>query len=364
MDIFPPGSKIGILGGGQNARMTAMAAARLGYKCHIYCESDDEPALHVADAHTIASYTDENALEKFAPAVDLVTLEWENVPLQSSTIIGKIKPVLPGPHALCVAQDRGMEKIFARQHDIPTTAFAMVNSEKQLDDLMKTFSLPAILKPTRMSYEDVEKIVITRDFNVSEAWRAMGSESGILEAFVDFACEVSIIVVRRADGEMVFYPAVETFHRDHILTKSRAPADIDPAIANEALSLARSVAEKLEITGLLAVGMFVLKEPDAKGKRVLLNKIAPRTHSSGHWTIDACACSQFEQLIRAICGLPLGSTEPHSRADMIKLFDKDIDEWAELLKDSSACLHIYGKADKLKGVKTGHVTFLKGLWNK
>ena len=188
----------------------------------------------------------------------------------------------------------------------------------------------------------------------------MGGTVGILESFVDFACEISVIVARRADGATAAYPAVENIHKNQILSETHAPANIDPVLAKEADHIARRLAEKLNVVGLLAVEMFVLKHPDKNGHRVLVNEIAPRPHNSGHWTMDACACSQFEQLVRAVCGLPLGSTEPHHHAVMRNLIGEEVNKWPLLLEDPSACVHLYGKTDVRTGRKMGHVNFLKG----
>jgi len=362
MKTVPPGSTIGILGGGQLGRMTALTAARLGYRCHIFCPDKNEPAVAVAAAHTQGSFTDHVALEKFAKEVDVVTLEWENVPLEALEILAPHVVVHPGVNVLRVAQDRAQEKTFARSIDIGTADFIVVNSAAELEQALKSFPLPAILKSTRMGYDGKGQVKITQGMKTDTAWKEMGGRVGILEAFVDFACEVSVIVACREDGAMVSYPAVENIHRNHILAETHAPANIDPAIAKEAEHLARKMAEKLNVVGLLAVEMFVLKQPNAKGKRVLMNEIAPRPHNSGHWTMDACACGQFEQLIRAICGLPLGSILPHSRAVMHNLIGDEVHRWTQLMQDPQACVHLYGKTEARPGRKMGHVTYLKGAW--
>jgi 5-(carboxyamino)imidazole ribonucleotide synthase len=362
MKIIPPGSCIGILGGGQLARMTAMAAARLGYCCHIFCPGRDEPALQVAAASTIAPYNDQKALESFAAAVDVATLEWENIPLEALDIVGKKTALHPSREALRISQDRGEEKNFARKAGLGTTDFAIVRSVDELKKALGNFPLPVILKSTRMGYDGKGQVKIVAGVNPDVAWKEMGGEVGILEAFIDFACEVSVIIARRADGATAAFPVVENIHRNHILAETHAPAGIDKSIADEAEHLARTLAEKLNVVGLLAVEMFVLRQPNAEGKRVLMNEIAPRPHNSGHWTIDACGVSQFEQLVRAICGLPLGSPAAHSRAVMHNLLGKDIERWPDLLKDPNACVHLYGKAEMRDGRKMGHVTYLKGAW--
>jgi 5-(carboxyamino)imidazole ribonucleotide synthase len=358
MKTFPPGSTIGILGGGQLGRMTALAAARLGYRCHIFCPDADEPAVEVAAAHTQASFTDKAALESFAASVDVVTLEWENVPLAALDILRAKVPVYPSPEVLRVAQDREREKTFARKLGVGTADFVMVTSAAELQRAMTRFSLPAILKSARMGYDGKGQVRIEIGTDPLAAWRDMGGETGILESFVDFACEISVIVARRADGASVAYPPVQNIHRNHILAETHAPAALDPAVAREAGHIARQLAEKLDVVGLLAVEMFVLRQPDEAGRFVLVNEIAPRPHNSGHWTMDACACSQFEQLVRAVCGLPLGSTMPLRHAVMHNLIGDEVKRWPEFLADPNACVHLYGKADIRAGRKMGHVTVL------
>lgn len=362
MNTLLAGSIIGILGGGQLARMTAMAAARLGFSCHVYCPSDEEPAVAVCAAHTQGAFDDVEALTRFAKAVDVVTLEWENVPLAALDVIAAHTAVFPSASVLRVAQDRGLEKRFAREVGVGTADFAIVKSADELRSAMERFTLPAILKSTRMGYDGKGQIKVTPDMDAQTAWDAIGSDEGILEAFVDFEKEVSVIVVRREDGALTAFPVVENIHRNHILAETHAPADIDPEVAKEATALASQLATQLHVVGLLAVELFVLKEPNAKGQRVLMNEIAPRPHNSGHWTIDACTCSQFEMLVRAIAGLPLGSAVPHSKAVMLNILGEDMGRCRSWIADPNACLHLYGKKEARDGRKMGHVTFLKGAW--
>lgn len=361
MKLIPPGSTIGILGGGQLGRMTAMAAARLGYHCHVFCPDADEPAIEVAAKHTKASFDDKAALESFAASVDVVTFDWENIPASALDIVRAKKNVHPSADVLRVAQDREQEKTFARKLGIGTADFTVVNSAAELKQAVAKLHGPSILKSTRMGYDGKGQVKIAKDTDAAAAWREMGGEAGILESFVDFACEVSVIVARRADGATATYPPVQNIHRNHILAETHAPAQLDPKIAHEAEHMARLLAEKLNVVGLLAVEMFVLKQPDANGRHVVMNEIAPRPHNSGHWTIDACACSQFEQLVRAICGLPLGSTKVLRHAVMHNLIGDDVKRWQEYLENPNACLHLYGKADIRPGRKMGHVTVLGSI---
>ena len=362
MKTLPPGSIIGILGGGQLGQMTALAAAKLGYRCHIFCPDENEPAVAVSAFHTKASFNDRAALEAFAKAVDVVTLEWENVPLESLEIIGQYVAVYPSVDVLRVAQDREQEKSFARSLGIGTTDFMIVHSAGELEQALKSFQLPAILKSTRMGYDGKGQVKISAGIDAASAWNEMGAPVGILEAYVDFLCEVSVIVAARADGAMVTFPVVENIHRNHILAETHAPANIDRKIADEAEHVARRLATRLKLVGILAVEFFVLREPNAQGQRVLMNEIAPRPHNSGHWTMDACPTSQFEQLVRAVCGLPLGDVTPHSRAIMHNLIGADFNQWPQLLQDPQSCLHLYGKSEVRAGRKMGHVTVLKGPW--
>ena len=317
--------------------------------------------LQVAAAHTIAAFTDHAALEKFASQVNVVTLEWENVPLEALDIVAKHTGLHPSRDVLRVSQDRVEEKTLPAV-GVGTADFVLVNSAAELEKALREFPLPAILKSTRMGYDGKGQVKIAQGMSAEAAWKEMGSNAGILECFVDFACEISVIVARRADGATAAYPAVENIHRNHILAETHAPANIERAIAEDAEHRARTLAEKLNVVGLLAVEMFVLRQPNAKGQRVLMNEIAPRPHNSGHWTIDACAVSQFEQLVRAVCGLPLGSPAAHSRAVMHNLLGDDIKRWPEILLEQNACLHLYGKAEARQGRKMGHVTYLKGTW--
>lgn len=364
MNTLPAGSIIGILGGGQLGRMIAMAAARLGFRCHIYCSDPNEPALQVSAFHTVAAFDDEEALTRFAKSVSVVTLEWENVPLAAIDTIAAHVAVYPGASVLRVAQDRGLEKRFAREAGIGTAEFKLIHSLQELETTLETFPLPAILKSTRMGYDGKGQAKIQSRNDAAAAWRDMGSDEGILEAFVPFEREVSVIVARSQDGAVVAYPVCENVHRNHILAETTVPAAIDNKTSQEAIGIASRLATQLHVVGLLAVEMFVLKEPNEKGQRVLMNEIAPRPHNSGHWTIDACSCSQYEMLVRAVCGLPLGNTTPHSKSQMINILGEDLGKCQGYVADPNACLHLYGKSEARTGRKMGHVTILKGSWSE
>jgi 5-(carboxyamino)imidazole ribonucleotide synthase len=348
-----PGAAIGILGGGQLGRMTALAAARLGFRCHVFATEADSPAAQVCGAATVAEFSDREALERFASAVDIATFEFENIPAEAVRWVSAVRSVLPRPEILEIAQDRLREKDFLRSIDVGTAAYREVADAAALLRAMRDFGYPAVLKSVRMGYDGKGQVTLTPDTKAEEAWRRMGGEIGILESFVDYACEISVIVARGRNGAWATYPPVENQHVSHILDTTIAPARIAPEIAMRAEVIARHIAEKLDLVGVLAVEMFVTQSGD-----ILVNEIAPRPHNSGHWTIDACITSQFEQLVRALCGLPLGSVEHHSDAVMKNLVGSDVEKWRDALNDPLAKLHLYGKTETQPGRKMGHVTRL------
>ena len=351
--MLAPGATIGILGGGQLGRMTALAAASLGYRCHVFADEPDSPASQVCAAATVAEYTDREALERFAGVIEIATCEFENVPAASVRHVAASKPVRPGPEILEIAQDRLREKDFLRSIGVETTAYREIFDPTALVRAMRDFGYPAVLKTVRLGYDGKGQVLLTPEIEAEEAWQRMGGEIGILEGFVDFSCEISVIVARSASGAWATYPPVENQHVNHILDTSIAPARVPPETAMRAEAIARHVAEKLDLVGILAVEMFVTQSGG-----LLVNEIAPRPHNSGHWTIDACYTSQFEQLVRAVCGLPLGSVANHSDAVMKNLLGNDVERWSEALGDPLAKLHLYGKTEIQPGRKMGHVTRL------
>jgi 5-(carboxyamino)imidazole ribonucleotide synthase len=351
--MLAPGSTIGILGGGQLGRMTALAAARLGYRCHVFADEPDSPTAQVCGVATVAEFGDREALERFAGAVDIITFEFENIPAEAVRRVAALKPVLPRPEILEIAQDRLREKDFLRSIDVETTAYREISDPAALLRAMRDFGCPAVLKTVRLGYDGKGQVTLTPEITAEEAWRRMVGESGILEGFVDFACEISVIVARSANGAWATYPPVENQHVNHVLDTTIAPARIPAETATRAEAIAHHVAEKLDLIGVLAVEMFV-----TESGAILVNEIAPRPHNSGHWTIDACFTSQFEQLVRAICGLPLGSVERHSDAVMRNLLGGDVAQWRDALNDPLAKLHLYGKTEIQPGRKMGHVTRL------
>jgi 5-(carboxyamino)imidazole ribonucleotide synthase len=348
-----PGAVIGILGGGQLGRMTALAAARLGYRCHVFAPEPDGPAAQVTSLATIAPYEDSAALARFAHAVDVITIEFENLPLGPVAELARVKPVRPAPEVLAVCQDRAQEKTFLQRIGAPTTRSWVVRDAGDLARALDEHGGRSVLKTARFGYDGKGQQTLRPGADPSAAWARLAVDVGVLEAWVDFAAEISVITARAADGEMVCYPPVQNHHQEHILARTIAPAPIAPGLAAEAIALAQQIAAALEIVGLLAVEMFVTREG-----RLLVNELAPRPHNSGHWTIDACAVSQFEQLVRAVCGLPLGAPAPFAGAVMDNLLGAAVEGWLDLLTEPGARVHFYGKREIRSGRKLGHVTRL------
>lgn len=350
---LPPGSIIGIIGGGQLGRMTALAAARLGYRVHIFCPDSDSPASHVASASTVAAYDDIAALTAFASAVDVVTFEFENIPVASVKALTELVPVRPSWTVLEVAQDRCREKQFFNDLGIETAPWAPVRSSADLKAAVAALGTPSILKTARMGYDGKGQTKILADTDLDQAWHDLNADEAILEGFVEFLGEVSVIVARGDDGSISLFDPSWNVHTNHILDTTTIPAPITQAQADAALAVGRNCAQALNLVGLLAVELFLTKDG-----HILANEMAPRPHNSGHWTMDACITDQFEQFVRAVCGLPFGSPQRHSNAIMTNLIGDDLLKWHELLSDPTAKLHLYGKAEARAGRKMGHVTKL------
>ncbi len=361
MTALPPGSTIGILGGGQLGRMLAMAAARLGLRSHIFAPEADSPAFEVAAERTLASYDDEKALLAFARGIDVATYEFENIPVATVEFLAKHIPVRPGAKALSCAQDRINEKTLARNLGAGTAEFSEVNSDRDLQKALSIIPPPCILKTRRFGYDGKGQAKILKLDDARLAWDAMRESPSILESFVNFQLEVSVVAARSVDGEFRAFDVTENEHRNHILHRSLAPARITQAAANEAIAIAEKFARELDYVGVFAIEFFALHE---MGNDVLyVNEMAPRVHNSGHWTIDGAVTSQFEQHIRAVAGWPLGSTARKAPAvEMINLIGDDILAWKEIAADTGAFLHHYGKKDARPGRKMGHVNrLLPGL---
>ncbi len=348
---------VGILGGGQLGRMMALAAAELGLSCHVYCPDPKSPAFAVAAARTIAPYDDEAALAAFAAAVDVVTYEFENVPIATARFLAERVAVLPSPHSLEIAQDRFFEKDLMTRLGIPAAGFGEVAKQGDIYSALARTGRPAILKTRRLGYDGKGQALIRAGDDPVSAWRAIGEVPAILESFVAFEREISVIIARGREGALRAFDVAENIHSGGILAETRVPAALPSATAEAAIALAGRIAEALDHVGVLAVEMFVV--PAESEKRLLVNEIAPRVHNSGHWTSDACISSQFEQHIRAICGWPLGDPCRHSDAVMTNLIGEGVATWPILAAEPGARLHIYGKSEMLPGRKMGHVTRLQ-----
>lgn len=355
MTNLKPGATIGILGGGQLGRMLALAAAPLGLKTHIFAPEPESPAFEVSGAYTIARYDDKAALAKFAAAIDAATYEFENVPADTAAFLEGRTLLRPGARALAVAQDRMAEKTLARDLEIATPPFAGVDDLASLNAALAAIGAPAVLKTRRMGYDGKGQAKIMIAGDAEAAWAIIGRQPAILEGFVAFSLEISVVAARGADGAFAPFAVCENEHRDHILSLTRAPARISETLAQKAIETARKIGEALDYVGVFAVELFVA--PDGDRPRVLFNEIAPRVHNSGHWTIEGAETSQFEQHMRAVAGWPLGSTGIAGReATMENLIGADADRWAALLAEPGAHLHLYGKGDARPGRKMGHVT--------
>ena len=345
-----PGSVIGILGGGQLGRMTALAAARLGYGCHVVAPEAGSPTALVAGTETVSPYEDFTALARFADSIDVATFEFENLPVESIEFLEKRVPVHPGLKSLAVAQDRLVEKKFLRSIDIPIAPFSEVNNAEMLIKALAELGTPAVLKTARLGYDGKGQVLISKDTNLDDAYRTMGALRGVLEKWIDFKMEISVIIARRTNGKSAIFDPTENQHQNHILDTSISPARISKTLTDKAKVIAEQIAAALNIVGLLAVEMFVTQDDG-----LLVNEIAPRPHNSGHWTQDGCATSQFELFVRAICGQPLGSTERRFDTIMTNLIGDQINSWPAVLKEANSHLHLYGKSEARKGRKMGHV---------
>jgi 5-(carboxyamino)imidazole ribonucleotide synthase len=354
-----PGDTIGILGGGQLGRMLALAAARLGLKCQVFAADPDSPAFDVVQNATCAEYADVEALELFASDVDVVTYEFENIPAATAMILAARRPVLPNYRILETVQDRLIEKNFVTGLGIGTADYADVQSAQGLREAVKTIGLPAVIKTRRFGYDGKGQTLIREGDDLDQVWDDLATKAAILEAFVPFEREISVIVARGADGSVECFDVTENEHRDHILKYSRVPAAIPDTLAAQARDIAGKIATALDYIGVMAVEMFVV--PGANGPTLLVNEIAPRVHNSGHWTLDGASISQFEQHIRAVAGWPLGPTAAIARVEMLNLLGDEVDGWRRFAAEPETRLHLYGKRDAKPGRKMGHINRVKGL---
>ncbi|MDQ2773329.1 MAG: 5-(carboxyamino)imidazole ribonucleotide synthase [Acidobacteriota bacterium] len=350
-----PGSAIGVLGSGQLGRMFAIAARRMGYRVHTLSPDSDTPTGQVADVEVNASYDDLDAVRKFASGVSAVTFEFENVPAATAAAAAECAPVRPSGHILHITQHRLREKTFLSESGFPVTRFRRVESREELGDSAKEIGLPAILKTADFGYDGKGQFRITADSQFDAAWKAVGQRVAVLEAMVDFECEISVVAARGADGAFIHYGATENHHVNGILDISIAPARVPDRVSRQAEEIARAVLEKLDVVGVLCVEFFVRRDGS-----LLINELAPRPHNSGHFTFDANLTSQFEQQLRATCALPLGGVAQFAPAAMANLLG-DIwtngePDWEAAASSPNVKLHLYGKEEPRPGRKMGHLT--------
>ena len=353
-----PGAQLGLLGGGQLGRMFVIAARTMGYRVTVLDPDADSPAAQIADRHLAADYDDERVLEQLARDCAAVTTEFENVPASSLEFLAARVPVRPGAKAVAIAQNRALEKTFLRDNGFATARFALVGDASAVDSALYAVGSPALLKTTRLGYDGKGQARVDDLGTARQAFAALGGVACVLEERVALEREISVVLARGADGEVRCYPVTENRHRDGILDVSLAPARVTEELRTRATAMAAAIAAKLDYCGVLAVEFFVCQDG-----RLLVNELAPRPHNSGHWTLDAAATSQFEQQVRALCGLPLGDPRAHGAAAMVNLLGDlwhgpNPPAWDRILCHPAAKLHLYGKPEARPGRKMGHATCL------
>ena len=357
MRVIPPGSTVGVLGSGQLGRMFAIAARRMGYRVHTLSPDTDTPTGQVADLEINAPYDDLDAVRDFARNVSVITFEFENVPSATVAAAAEFAPVRPGGRVLHICQERLREKRFLEDAGLPVTPFSPVSSLQDLHAGLTRLGTPAVLKTAAFGYDGKGQHRIGAPGEADEVWAAVAGQSAVLESFVSFEHEVSVVAARGLDGAFAHFGVIENIHRRHILDVSVAPARIPAQVAQRAVELTRAVLEALEVVGVLCVEFFLNRDGS-----LLINELAPRPHNSGHFTFDACATSQFEQQLRAVCGLPLGSTaqlRPAAMANLLgELWRKGEPRWERALSNPNIKLHLYGKLEPRPGRKMGHLTAL------
>ena len=354
--VYLPGSTIGVMGGGQLGRMFAMAARRMGYRVHVYTPEKNGPAAQFADAATEADYLDENAVRRFAREVDLITFEFENIPAETVSWCAFHRDVRPNGNVLQIAQHRLREKTFLAENGFPVPQFRAVSGRAELESAVELIGRAAILKTAAFGYDGKgQQTIASRELD--DVWSTRAGDELILERTIDFEKEISVIVARDPNGNMATFPIAENVHRNHILDVTVVPASISSSVAKQAVDLAAAIAEKLDPVGLLAVEMFVETSGD-----VLVNELAPRPHNSGHWSIEGCVTSQFEQHVRAVCGLKLGAVDllrPAAMANLLgEVWQDGEPNWAGALEVPAVHLHLYGKTEPRPRRKMGHLTAL------
>jgi len=352
-----PGASIGVLGSGQLGRMFAIAARRMGYRVHVFSPESDTPTGQVADVEVSAPYEDLDAVRQFSRTVEVVTFEFENVPADTAAAAAECVDVRPAGRVLHITQNREREKRFLAEAGLPVPQFEAVRSPVERDNAIARLGCPAVLKTARFGYDGKGQARVETPAGAAAAWDAIGGQDAVLEEHIDFACELSVVAARGLDGAMATYGAVENRHARHILDITIAPAAVPPDVGRRAVDLAYGVLEALDVVGVLCVELFLSRDG-----RLLINELAPRSHNSGHFTVDASVTSQFEQQLRAVCGLPLGSTAQMSPAAMANLLG-DLwlggePRWEAACAFPNVKLHLYGKAAARAGRKMGHLTAL------
>lgn len=355
--MIAPNSTIGVLGSGQLGRMFALSARQMGYRVHTFSPESDTPTGQVADAETCAAYEDLKAVRDFAKSVDVITFEFENVPFSTVQAAEHFAPVFPKGEILHTTQNRLREKTFLLQNGFPVTPFRHIKTLSELQNAVAEIGFPSILKTAGFGYDGKGQVRIKSSDDCEPAFIELNQQDAVLEAFVDFEKEVSVVAARDAKGNFAHFGIIENHHENHILDVSFAPANVSSKLQTEAIEITREIFAKLDVVGVMCVEFFV-----TKNERLLVNELAPRPHNSGHLTIDACQTSQFEQQLRAVCGLPLGSTgffKPCAMANLLgDLWRNGEPKWQNALEFSNVKLHLYGKAEPRNGRKMGHLTVL------
>lgn len=353
--VILPGATIGVLGSGQLGRMFALAARSMGYRVVAFSPDGDSPTGQIADGEIVAPYDDLERVRAFASAVDVVTFEFENVLAATANTAAEVAPVRPSGAVLQITQHRLREKTFLAEHGFPVTPFAAVHSADELRAALATLGTPAVLKTAGWGYDGKGQKKIMSPSEADAAWQSLETDEAVLEAFIDFEQEVSVVAARGLDGTVATFDVVANEHRNHILDISTAPAQLSPALRTTAIEVARGVLEQLDVVGVLCVEFFV-----GRDQRLMINELAPRPHNSGHLTIDACVTSQFEQQVRTVCNLPLGSTEllrPVAMANLLgDVWQAGPPDFAAALRSPEIKLHLYGKQEPRPGRKMGHLT--------
>ena len=353
--VIAPGSALGVLGSGQLGRMFTIAARRMGYRVHTFSPDEDTPTGQVADVEVTAPYDDLEALRAFAAQVDVVTFEFENVPIDAIDAVETVAPVRPSAVALHTAQQRVREKTFLADHGFPTVPFARALTLDELWDAVARIGTPAVVKTAAFGYDGKGQHVVTTPADVEHIWTAIGHQEAVVERLISLQAEVSVVAARGVDGSMSEYPVFENRHRHHILDVTTCPAEIPATVAQRAREITRAILEELQYVGVLCVEFFLSTDSE-----LVVNELAPRPHNSGHLTFDAAITSQFEQQVRAICGLPLGSTEllrPAAMANLLgDLWEDGEPNWAAACRFADVKLHVYGKSEPRPGRKMGHLT--------